>query len=161
VTRASAAERSRLHETFAALCRIESPSGRERACADWVTAELEMMGLAVSEDGSARAAGSEAGNLVAHVPGRSEHSFLVCAHLDTVPPVAPIEPVVNGGYWENANPGILGADNKSAVAVALELARRLKAGEEPPPVGLELLFTVCEEVSLRGSAAFDVSSLKS
>jgi tripeptide aminopeptidase len=69
--------------------------------------------------------------------------------------------VVNGGYWENANPGILGADNKSAVAVALELARRLKAGEEPPPVGLELLFTVCEEVSLRGSAAFDVSSLKS
>ena len=39
-------------------------------------------------------------------------------HLDTVPPVAPIEPVLVGGFWENANEGILGADNKSAVAIA-------------------------------------------
>jgi tripeptide aminopeptidase len=161
VPRATAEERERLHDTFAALCRIESPSGRERACADWVTAELETIGLEVTEDGSAGAAGSESGNLLAHIPGRSEHSFLICAHLDTVPPVAPIDPVVNGGYWENANPGILGADNKSAVAVALELARRLGSASEPPPVGLELLFTVCEEVSLRGSAAFDASALRS
>ena len=32
---------------------------------------------------------------------------------------------------------------------------------EPPAVGLELLFTVCEEVSLRGSREFDVSQLRS
>ena len=48
--RATDAERERLNETFAALCRIESPSGRERACADWVTDELRAMGLEVSED---------------------------------------------------------------------------------------------------------------
>jgi tripeptide aminopeptidase len=161
VTRATETERAQLHETFAALCRIESPSGRERACADWVTAELETMGLAVTEDDSARAAGSEAGNLLTRIPGRTPASMLVCAHLDTVPPVAPIEPVLSGGYWENANAGILGADNKSAVAVALELARRFSTAEDPPPVGLELLFTVCEEVSLRGSRAFDASALQS
>ncbi|MDQ6836288.1 MAG: M20/M25/M40 family metallo-hydrolase [Actinomycetota bacterium] len=159
--RASEAERARLHDTFAALCRIESPSGRERACADWVTAELETMGLSVREDDSAAATGSEAGNLLARIPGRGSASVLFCAHLDTVPPVAPIDPVINDGYWENSNPGILGADNKSAVAVALELARRCSSASEPPPVGLELLFTVCEEVSLRGSRAFDVSSLQS
>ena len=161
MTRATETERAQLHETFAALCRIESPSGRERACADWVTAELETMGLAVTEDDSARAAGSEAGNLLTRIPGRTPASMLVCAHLDTVPPVAPIEPVLSGGYWENANAGILGADNKSAVAVALELARRFSTAEDPPPVGLELLFTVCEEVSLRGSRAFDASALQS
>ncbi len=159
--RASETERARLHDTFAALCRIESPSGQERACADWVTAELETIGLEVQEDSSGPAVGSEAGNLLARIPGRAQASILICAHLDTVPPVAPIDPVLVGGFWENANEGILGADNKSAVAVALELARRLKSAPEPPPIGVEFLFTVCEEVSLRGSREFDVSQLES
>ncbi|HEY5190189.1 MAG TPA: M20/M25/M40 family metallo-hydrolase [Solirubrobacteraceae bacterium] len=159
--RASETERARLHETFAALCRIPSPSGHERACADWITAELRGMGIDVHDDGAGPAVGSEVGNLIARIPGRSEASVLICAHMDTVPPVAPIDPVLVNGYWENANDGILGADNKSAVAVALELARRLTASSEPPPIGLELLFTVCEEVSLRGSREFDVASLRS
>jgi tripeptide aminopeptidase len=68
--------------------------------------------------------------------------------------------LVDGG-WENANDGILGADNKAAVAVMLELARRLMAAHEPPEVGLELLFTVCEEVALQGAKAFDPGLLLS
>ncbi|MGI8506832.1 MAG: M20/M25/M40 family metallo-hydrolase [Solirubrobacteraceae bacterium] len=159
--RASDTERARLHATFEALCRIESPSGRERACADWVIAELRAIGLDVHEDASSAIVGSDAGNLLARVPGSGEASILVCAHLDTVPPVAPIEPVLSDGYWRNANEGILGADNKSAVAVAIELARRLTAGAQTSPVGVELLFTVCEEISLRGSREFDVSQLDS
>jgi tripeptide aminopeptidase len=161
VRRASETERARLHETFVELCRIQSPSGHERACADWITAELRAIGLDVHEDGSGPVVGSEAGNLLARVPGRAQSSVLICAHMDTVPPVAPIEPVLINGYWENAHAGILGADNKSAVAVAIELARRLTAAPEPPPIGLELLFTVCEEVSLRGSREFDLSALQS
>jgi tripeptide aminopeptidase len=161
VRRTTEAQRDRLHDTFAALCRIESPSGRERACADWVTAELRGMGLEVDEDGSGPAAGSDAGNLLARIPGPSSDTILLCAHLDTVPPTAPIEPVLSDGGWENANEGILGADNKSAVAVVLELARALTTVSGPPPVGLELLFTVCEEVSLRGSREFDVGRLTS
>ena len=60
----------------------------------------------------------------------------------------PIEPVLVDGGWENANDGILGADNKAAVAVILELARRCSV--EGSPVGLELLFTAGEENALRG-----------
>jgi len=161
VRRTTEAQRDRLHDTFAALCRIESPSGRERACADWVTAELQGMGLEVEEDGSGPVAGSDAGNLLARITGHGSDTILLCAHLDTVPPTAPIEPVIRDGGWENANEGILGADNKSAVAVILELARALTSVGEPPPVGLELLFTVCEEVSLRGSREFDVGRLTS
>lgn len=158
---ASQAERSQLAETFCTLCRIESPSGHERACADWVAAELGGMGLAVEEDDRGPQAGSDAGNLLARVPGRSDAAMFICAHLDTVPLTAPVEPVLVEGGWENAGEGILGADNKAAVAVAVELARRLTRSPEPPPVTLELVFTVCEETSLKGAKAFDLGRLHS
>ncbi|MFZ0041118.1 MAG: M20/M25/M40 family metallo-hydrolase [Solirubrobacteraceae bacterium] len=159
--RTSDAQRERLNETFAALCRVQSPSGHERACADWVSAELEAMGLEVAEDDSGPAAGSDAGNLLIRIPGERSESILLCAHLDTVPLAAPVEPVVVDGAWENANEGILGADNKSAVATLIEVARALTSDGRRPPIGIELLFTVCEEVSLRGSREFDVSRLSS
>jgi tripeptide aminopeptidase len=162
VRRSSDAERERLHETFAALCRIESPSGQERACADWVTRELRDMGVEVEEDDVGPRVGSNAGNLLARIPGRGADSILFCAHMDTVPLTAPIEPVRVDGGWTNAGEGILGADNKTAVAVMLEVARRLTTGAGGgPPVGVELLFTVCEEISLLGAREFDVSRLRS
>jgi tripeptide aminopeptidase len=161
VRRANDAERERLNETFAALCRIESPSGRERACADWVTNELRGMGLEVEEDDAGPRVGSDAGNLLARIPGAGDESILLCAHLDTVPLTAPVEPVIVDGGWTNAGDGILGSDNKSAVAVIVEVARRLASAPQPPEVGVEVLFTVCEEVSLLGARAFDVGRLRS
>src|SRR5947209_10113627 len=84
---------------------------------------------------------------------------LLCAHLDTVPLRAPVEPVLVDGFWENANDGVLGADNKAAVALLLALARHVsRAGA---PVDLELLFTVCEETALAGARAFEVGGLQS
>jgi tripeptide aminopeptidase len=160
VRRATDAQRARLHETFAELCRIESPSRRERRCSDRVSADLRGIGLEVEEDDAGPKVGSDSGNLLARIPGAGAESILFCAHLDTVPPPAAIEPVLVDGGWENANDGILGADNKAAVAVMLELARRLAAAPAPP-VGIELLFTVCEEISLLGAKEFDVSRLHS
>jgi tripeptide aminopeptidase len=161
VRRATDAERERLHETFAALCRIESPSGHERGVADWLAAQLRALGLGVEEDDSGPVVGSDAGNLLARIPGRGPDTVLLCAHMDTVPLAAAVEPVLVDGRWENANDGIVGADNKTAIAVILEVARRVSAAGEPPPVGIEILFTVCEETSLRGSREFDVSRLRS
>jgi tripeptide aminopeptidase len=163
VRRATEAERERLHETFATLCRIESPSGRERAVADWVTDELRKLGLEVEEDDAGPQVGSDAGNLLARIPGAGEDSILLCAHMDTVPLTAPVEPVRVDGGWTNAGEGILGADNKTAAAVMIELARRLTsgAGGGVSPVGVELVFTVCEEISLLGARAFDVARLRS
>jgi len=157
---ASDAERARLNETFAALCRIPSTFGHERACADHVAAELRAMGLEVQEDDAAAEAGAECGNLLARLPGRGERSILLCGHLDTVDDGGvPIDPVVVDGGWENANDGILGADNKAAVAVMLALARRCSV--EGSPVGVELLFTVSEENALAGAKAFDAGVLRS
>jgi tripeptide aminopeptidase len=148
---ASEAEKARLGELFADLCRIPSPFGHERECADRVIAELRGMGVRAEED--------ETGNLLARIPGRSDRSVLLCAHLDTVQTDVPIEPVLVDGGWENAHDGILGADNKAAVAVMLETARR--ATIEGSPVGLELLFTVSEEDGLVGAKAFDAARLRS
>jgi tripeptide aminopeptidase len=157
---ATAPERARLNDLFAELCRIESPFGHERACADRVAAELRDAGLEVAEDDAGPVAGSECGNLLARIGESGEaRTVLLCAHLDTVVPQAPIEPVLVEGAWENARDGILGADNKAAVAVMLVLARRLM--ERPQPLNIELLFTVCEENALRGAKAFDVSRLRS
>jgi tripeptide aminopeptidase len=148
---ASEAEKARLAELFTELCRIPSPYGHERACADRVIAELRRMGVTADEDGT--------GNLLARIPGRGERSVLLCAHMDTVECDVPIEPVLVDGAWENEHAGILGADNKAALAVILEVARR--ASVEGSPVGVELLFTVSEEDSLAGAKAFDASRLRS
>jgi tripeptide aminopeptidase len=156
-------ERRYLNDIFAELCRIASPSGQERACAERVAAELRGLGIEVQEDDAAARAGSDSGNLLARLPaaaGAGEPPcVLLCAHLDTVPPQAPIEPVVEEGFWQNANAGILGADNKAAVAVLLAFARHVhRAGAA---VDVELLFTVGEEVSLAGARAFDGTQLRS
>ncbi len=158
---ASDAERRRLNETFARLCAIGSPFGHERACAEAVARELRAIGIDVEEDGAAAEAGAECGNLLARIPGHGERTILLCAHLDTVPEDGAIEPVVVDGGWESAGETILGADNKAAVAVLLEVARRCSDPSHPPsPVNLELLFTVCEEVGLAGAKAFDVKTLQ-
>lgn len=154
---ASTVERRRLNETFARLCAIPSPFGSERACAEAVARDLASMGIDVEEDGTALKAGAQCGNLLARIPGRSERSILLCAHLDTVPEDGVIEPVIVDDGWESAGNTILGADNKAAVAALLELARRCAI--EGSPVGIELLFTVCEENALAGAKAFDVSTL--
>jgi tripeptide aminopeptidase len=108
-------------------------------------------------DEAAVAAGAECGNLHARLPSRHERTILLCAHLDTVSVAGPIEPVLVDGGWENEHPAILGADNKAALAVMLEVARR--ASVEGSPVGIELLFTVSEENALAGAKEVERSAL--
>jgi tripeptide aminopeptidase len=157
---ASAEERERLLADFVRFCEIESPSGRERAMADAVTADLRELGLEVEEDGTGPETGSDAGNLLARIEGpEGARTIMLCAHLDTVPLAAPVEVVRENGVLTNRHDAILGADNKAAVATVLTAARRLV--REEPPVGVELLFTTCEELALRGAGAFDRGRLLS
>jgi len=148
----------RLHETFIRLCEIRSPTGEEREVADTILAELRALGLEVEEDDAAAAAAAGAGNIVARLPGRSDRWTMFCGHLDTVPHAGQIEVVDEEGVFRSRGETILGADNKAAVAVFMELVARHAA--EPPPVGIELLLTVAEEQGLRGAKALDLSRLR-
>ena len=147
---------SDLLDLFLELAATPSPPGEERAVADVVGRYLTDLGVEWDEDDCGPAIGSTAGNLYCRLPGGSDGGVPVflCAHLDTVPPDGPLEPVVEDGVVRNAGGTILGADNKSAVAVMLESARRIVA-EQRPHAGVELLFTSKEEVGLLGASAFD------
>lgn len=127
--------------------------------ADTIAAELRALGLEVSEDEAAGPAEAGAGNLLARLPGRSDGWVMFCAHIDTVPHRGQIEVVESEGVFRSAGETILGADNKAAVAVFMELVAR--HASEPPPVGIELVLTVAEEQGLRGAKAFDASVLRS
>lgn len=163
---ASTEERERLLADFVRFCEIESPSGRERAMADALTEDLRGLGLEVEEDDSGPETGSDAGNLLARIPGpEGAATVLLCAHMDTVPLDGPVEVVSENGLLTNRHDAILGADNKAAVATILGAARRIlrdaaggSAGS--PPVGVELLFTASEEMALRGAKAFDRTRLR-
>jgi tripeptide aminopeptidase len=127
-----------------------------------VIAELDDIGLAWDEDGAGAVVGSTMGNILCRLPGRSEEGtpIFLCAHLDTVPADRAIEPVVDEeGIVRSAGGTILGADDKSAVVVMLEAARRIVA-ENRPHAGVELLFTPKEEVGLLGAYAFDHTRLE-
>jgi tripeptide aminopeptidase len=150
-------------DLFLELAAISSPPGQERPVADRVATYLRDLGLEVDEDGVASAIDGTAGNLLCRLeptdsPNGGTPIFL-CAHLDTVPPTAAIEPVVADGFVRNAAGTILGADDKSAVATMLEAARRV-VEEKRPHAGLELLFTPKEEVGLVGAYAFDHTRLE-
>jgi tripeptide aminopeptidase len=152
---------SEVLDLFTELAAIPSPPGEERAVADVVIGYLHDLGLAVDEDDAGTQVESTIGNVFARVdPTAHGTPIFLCAHLDTVPPAGPIEPVVgDDGLVRNAGGTILGADNKSAVAAMLDATRRVLA-ENRPHAGIELLFTPKEEVGLLGAAAFDHTRLQ-
>ncbi len=135
------------------LCEIPSPTGEERAVADAVLTELRDLGVEVVEDSAAEAARAGAGNLIARIAGERDEWVMFGCHLDTVPHDGPIEAVLSEGVYRSRGETILGADNKAAVTVLVELAAKYAHG--PPPVGLEILFTVAEEDGLRGAKEVD------
>jgi tripeptide aminopeptidase len=149
-------------ELFTQLAAVPSPPGEEREVADRVAGYLGDLGLIVDEDDAGERIGSTAGNLLARIEPTDDGGtpLFLCAHLDTVPPDGPLEPVIDDeGVVRNAGGTILGADNKAAVAAMLEGARRVVA-DERPHAGIELLFTPKEEIGLLGAAAFDHSRLR-
>jgi tripeptide aminopeptidase len=149
----------RLLDRFVRLCEIASPTGSERGMADAVLAELRELGVEVIEDDAAGPARAGAGNLIARVPGSGDEWVAYFAHLDTVPHEGAVRAVLADGVFRSAGDTILGADNKAAVTVLVELAARA-AQNGPPATGLELVFTVAEEDGLRGAKELDVSALR-
>lgn len=145
-----------LLELFLALAAIPSPSGAERAVADLVLEHLRAAGLEPREDETAASAGAGSGCIHVAVEGAGRGTpVLLCAHLDTVGVAGPITPLVADGVVRSDGTTILGADDKAAVAVLLHALADLAAA--PPAGRVEVLFTTCEEVGLRGAKAFDVA----
>ncbi len=144
--------RDRLLEEFVRLVRIDSPSRREGAVAGYLRERFSSMGAQVLEDGAAEFVKGESGNLIVRVPGTRKglSPLMFNAHLDTVDPGVGINVLREGGILRSDGRTILGADDKSGIAVLIEALLALQEdGVVHAP--LEFVFTICEEIGLFGA----------
>ncbi len=147
---------------FLELAAIPSPSGRERVLGQAIGAWLSHHGVQSEFDRAGDVNGSDAGNLIATVPGApGAPRYLFVAHLDTVesgrPPVSPR--VGEDGVIRSGGDTILGADNKSAVAAVMRLCAataRRPAQARPTVVAA---FTCREESGKMGAGLLPASLL--
>ncbi|MFW6236949.1 MAG: M20/M25/M40 family metallo-hydrolase [Desulfosudaceae bacterium] len=152
--------RERLKKTFEALVTTDSVSGDERAVCRMLAEMFAELGAEILIDDAGRQVGSNTGNLVARLPGDERlDPLLLCAHMDTVTPGTGIVPVFKDGIFSSREDTILGADDKSAIAIIYEALRSLhEAGGELCPI--DVVFTVCEEIGLMGAKHLDYSLLR-
>lgn len=143
----------RLLSTFLDLVRIPSPSFNERAVADYILAQVKGLGFAVEEDNAAAPLNGNCGNLLVRIPATDPTlpKLFICSHMDTVERGdEPIVPVVDdAGNIRSAGETIVAADDKTGVAVQIELLR-LIAEHKPNHGELIIAFTVGEEKEVRG-----------
>ena len=149
----------RLAQTFQTLVQLDSVSREEGRFAAALQKRLEALGVVTWIDPSSAQTGSDTGNLIGHLPGmNSRKPLLFSAHMDTVEPGRGIRPVFSDGFFGSAGDTVLGADDKSAIAILLEVLCVLKASEEAH-APIDLVFSTCEEIGLLGAKHLDFSQI--
>lgn len=150
----------RLVELFKELCLINAPALQEKESVAYVKTLLHGMGLEVWEDDAGAQIGGNANNLIAtlrgNVPGAPRIYF--SAHFDTVEPTQGLVIEERDGVFYSSGNTILGADDKGGMAPAIEAIRVLQeTGAQHGDI--VLLFSVAEEIGLRGAQALKIEDL--
>jgi len=151
----------RIAETFKWLVSMDSISREEGMLCRELVDKLKGMGAEVTIDSAAEKVGGDCGNLIAKFEGtRNVPSMMLNAHMDTVEPGRGIRPVFKDGVFTSSGDTILGADDKSAIAILLE-ALSVVQEKNIPHGPIELVLTVCEEVGLLGAKHLDFDRIDS
>ena len=148
-------------EEFYELVQIPSPTLGEREMADALKEKLTELGFSVTEDDAGKKTGGNAGNIFARLPaskGCHADPILLSAHMDRVPGGDEIEPLLDGDLIVTDGSTILAADDVAGICAILDGVRGVLSEELPHPE-IEILFTISEEVKLRGSRNFDFSKV--
>ncbi|MBI3610438.1 MAG: M20/M25/M40 family metallo-hydrolase [Nitrospirae bacterium] len=150
----------RMIDTFIELVQIDSLSREEGAIAERLVRELKNLGAEVRVDDAGTKVGGNTGNVIATFPGTTAaEPILLSAHMDTVVPGRGIKPIRELDRIRTDGTTILGGDDKSGIAIILEVLTVLNERRIPhPPV--EVVFTICEEAGLVGARHLDVGALK-
>ena len=146
-------------ELFLELVAVPSPSGRERAVGERIRGWLADAGVEAAFDGAGAVNGSDAGNLVATVPGAAGAPvYLFVAHMDTVETGTPaVTPRIDrDGVIRSSGDTILGADNKSAVAAVMRLCATAAGRPVAERPTLVAAFTCREESGRMGVSLLDL-----
>ena len=143
--------RKRLGDTFKQLVGIDSISKEEGNLCSKLKIIFESIGAETIVDDAGKKIGGSTGNLIARFEGNVKvPPLLLNAHMDTVEPGKGITAILKDGIFTSEGDTILGADDKSAIAILLETLQVLN--ENDLPYGpIELVLTVCEEIGLLGA----------
>ena len=120
------------------------------------------MGAEISYDEAGERLGGNCSNLIAKFRGTVDDAppLFLCAHMDTVGPGEGIKVKFQDGEFKSEGATILGADDKSAIAIILEVMDIILENKiDYPPV--EIILTVCEEIGLLGAKHLDYSMINS
>lgn len=154
--------RERMTEYVMDLIRIDSLSRREKEVGLKLKRDMEEIGGECFFDDADRKVNGNIGNLIVKLKGNRLDAppFFLSAHMDTVGPGEGIRPHIENGVIKSDGTTVLGSDDKSGLAVIVEVIRTLK--EKNVPHGdIEVAFTVCEEIGLLGAKYMDTSRFKS
>ncbi len=152
--------KERLAKLFKDLVEIDSVSKDEKRIADAIAEMVIAMGAKVSFDDSLKNTGSNTGNIIIKFDGNLDGPpLLLSAHMDTVEPGQNIQVRLAEGVFSSVGNTILGADDKSAIAIIIEVLRVILENNLPYRP-LEIVFTTCEEIGLLGAKNLDFSQLK-
>ncbi len=152
----------RMKAHFLEIVQIDSLSKKERAVALVLQKQLEEIGARVTYDDAGEAIGGEIGNMIARLPATvpERPPLLLSAHMDTVVPGEGIKPICDGDIIRSDGTTILGGDDKSGIAIIMEVLRTLTENKIPHGE-IEVVLTVCEEYGLVGVKHLDISQLNS
>ncbi|MCG8636799.1 MAG: M20/M25/M40 family metallo-hydrolase [Desulfobacterales bacterium] len=151
----------RLGDLFTRLAQIDSESRHEAQIAGELETILTGMGAEVVFDDAAEKVGGDCGNLVAKFKGTVDAApIFLSGHMDTVVPGKGVKVRFEDGVFRSDGTTILGSDDKSALAIIIEVMQVIAENNLPcPPV--EVVFTVCEEIGLMGAKEIDLSLMDS
>ena len=147
-------------EDFKQLVSFDSISFHERKTADWLIERLQKMGFSVEEDDAGSHYGGDTGNLYAVLDGTLPGDPVIfCAHMDVVEPRSGKKSVLEkDGTIHSAGDTVLGADDISGILEIL-YGVQLVIDSGKPHKKIELLFTIGEELYVKGSDVFDYSKV--
>lgn len=145
---------------FISLAKLDCASRDERRVADYLIKALKELGCEVSEDNAGRETEGNTGNIHAVLKGNLEGSVLFMAHMDRVQNGIGISPVIKDNKLYSDGSTILAADDLSGVVAILDGLKRIKESNKPH-VDIEVVFSVCEEIGLKGSLYINKEDIKS
>jgi len=147
------------------MMAIPGPSGAEGQIVEFIRRKLLAAGVTEKQlrtDGAHKRSRlkGEVGNLILKLPGtRRGPRRLLMAHVDTVPLCVGSRPVRKGAMIRSGDPRTaLGADDRAGAAVVLASVLEILEQELPHPP-LTCLWTVQEEIGLRGAKHLSLSML--
>lgn len=154
--------KERMTEYATDIIKIDSISRKERDVALRLKKDMEDLGAECYFDNAGDYVNGNIGNLIVKIKGNRNGAspILLSSHMDTVEPGEGIKPFIENGIMRSDGTTILGSDDKSGVAIIVEVIRTLKENNIAH-CDIEIAFTICEEVGLLGAKYIDKKNFRS